>query len=247
MPHAPVAPRGKPPGSWAERQSGGPHAGFAFGDRFVVVHGGHAPGWRNTRAARDLPDDVRIRQAAAVALPHRPGRGRELQGVERIRHEFHGTCHTIRHRPVPPSIRLLRVDRETRMRGRVRWLAWPDPEGQAASGARRPPPPPGVPPHVTANPRGLPPAWTATLARHPAAGVAGVWQRCGERGKDWGVFRPRDWNGWGWAGILSTFLAWLDPSFRHPRACPRHAKRRVRGATGRSGFPLDRWWRGGRL
>ena len=49
-------------------QSGGPHAGFAFGNGLGGAWQDHAPGWRGSRAARDLPDDVRIRQASALPL-----------------------------------------------------------------------------------------------------------------------------------------------------------------------------------
>jgi len=69
-------PRAASRRGFGKSQSGGPHAGFAFGNWVWVVHGVHAPGWRSTRAARSSPDDVRIRQASAFALTLRPGRGR---------------------------------------------------------------------------------------------------------------------------------------------------------------------------
>ena len=206
----------------------------------------HAPGWRNARAARDLPDDVRIRQAVAVALPLRPGRGQQDKALYASGTNPGVNAPTIRHRPVSPSIRLLRANAKPVCEGKSGgWLGRPRRTGcqrsTPASASSR------FPPHVTTRPGSLPPARTRTSRVHPAAGARGLWHGWFGWGKNWGDFRVRDWNCWGWGWILSTLLARFDPSFRPPRACPTQAKRRVRGSTGLSRFPWDRLYWGGRL
>ena len=92
-----------------------------------VAHGSHAPGWRGSRAARTSPDDVRIRQAAALPLNSARTRPQaQVRGARPTR-----IPPSIR-RPDPPQARpavptLIPPVGEARRRGRIRWLAWPSP------------------------------------------------------------------------------------------------------------------------
>ena len=84
------------------KQSGGPHAGFAFGNWCVwCMEAMHRGG-----AARARPEICRMMSASDRRLPRpaAPARTRPLQhDAERVRHESRGQSPKIRHRPGPLS------------------------------------------------------------------------------------------------------------------------------------------------
>ena len=173
------APRGDA-GVSTKAGSGGPHAGFAV--RKVTK------GWRNLRAARSSPDDVRVRQretGLARPLEHSgltrslrlsPCRSPDAGAGGSLKARVPARCTTPaggshRHRPGPLSDTAPNVRRCPRS---SRWPACP----ASRQGTREPPtepclspPPRGSPPHVTAAPQGLPPARPGTFADLPATEV----------------------------------------------------------------------------
>ena len=109
-----ASPRAKTP-ELEKSSSGGPHAGFALRNEVSL-------GWRNARAARISPDDVRIRQAVTASLrlslrvctrrrlslvctrPHaRTGTAAEVCGAVSGTDPFPGKGVQVRHRPGPLS------------------------------------------------------------------------------------------------------------------------------------------------
>ena len=184
-----------------KNRSGGLRAGSAFRKCVWCACQRTCTGWRCTRAARNSPDDVRIRQATAslstrswlthlplfrALRPGCPGRGpdrpRELLWalVPARTLLAHANMSATGPDRCPALARLRKPGSGTRP---VAGMRGPSLRKRAASGTALTIASP-VGPHrrLCAKPGAFPPAWLETFAIHPAAGARKVWHGFGRWG-----------------------------------------------------------------